>query len=318
MIEVENVTKDFGLITVLDGISFSAQKGQVVGLLGPNGAGKTTLIRILTCFLPPSTGVAKVCGMDVTSHSLDIRRKIGYFPERAPLYVDMRVKDFLLFVAEVKGVKSRDRKKVISEAIELCSLNHMVNRIIGNLSKGYRQRVGLAQALIKQPEVLILDEPTIGLDPEQVIEIRKLIKDLAGERTILLSSHILSEVSLLCSKIIIVDKGRTIADDTPENLRTLLQGDIVTKVQIEGDRRLITRELEKVKGVFKVSAQEKKADDTSEYLIKSDKSLDFCKELSALAIKNAWILREVQTLKLSLEDIFLSLIAQAEDMKLKQ
>jgi len=318
MIEVENVTKEFGLIKVLDGISFSVQKGQVVGLLGPNGAGKTTLIRILTCFLPPSTGVAKVCGMDVTSHSLDIRRKIGYFPERVPLYVDMRVKDFLLFVAEVKGVKRRDRKKVISEAIELCSLNHMVNRIIGNLSKGYRQRVGLAQALIKQPEVLILDEPTIGLDPEQVIEIRKLIKDLAGERTILLSSHILSEVSLLCSKIIIVDKGRTIACDTPENLGTLLQGDIVTKVQIEGDRRLITRELEKVKGVFKVSAQEKKADDTSEYLIKSDKSLDFCKELSALAIKNAWILREVQTLKLSLEDIFLSLIAQEEDMKLKQ
>ena len=313
MIEVENVKKEFGSVTALEGVSFGVEKGEAVGLLGPNGAGKTTIMRVLTCFFPPSTGVAKVCGMDVTHHSLEIRRKIGYFLENTPLYVDMSVSDFLFFVSKVKGVKRSYRKGAVSEAIELCSLNHVVNRLIGNLSKGYKQRVGLAQALINHPQVLILDEPTIGLDPEQVFEIRKLIKDLTGERTILLSSHILSEVNMLCNKIIIVDKGRTIAEDTPENLSSFLQEKIATKVQIEGDRSLVIRQIEKVKGVYKVSAQEKRADNTVEYLIESDKNLDFCKELCELAFKNTWVLREVQTLNLSLEEIFLRLIARDED-----
>jgi len=312
MIEVENVTKEFGSVTALKGVSFRVERGQAVGLLGPNGAGKTTIMRVLTCFFPPSTGVAKVCGMDVIRHSLDIRRRTGYFLESAPLYVTMSVSDFLFFVCGVKGVKRSHRKNEVSEAIELCGLQHVGNRLIGNLSKGYKQRVGLAQALINQPQVLILDEPTIGLDPEQVFGIRKLIKVLAGERTILLSSHILSEVSMLCNKIIVVNKGRTIAEDTSKNLNTILQGNVLTKVQIEGVPSLVIRELEKVKGIFKVSTHEKRADNILEYLIESDKSLDFCKALCEIAFSNNWILRGVQTLKLSLEEIFLKLMAQEE------
>ncbi len=310
MIEVEGVSRQFGSITALKDVSFRVEKGEVVGFLGPNGAGKTTMMRILTCFIPPTSGVAKIDGLDVTRNSLEVRRKIGYFLERVALYPDMRVFPFLRFAGEVKGVARARLKQVVSEAMEICGLEHVRNRIINNLSKGYRQRVGLAQALLNQPEVLILDEPTIGLDPEQVSEIRKVIKALSGERTVILSSHILSEVSMICNKVIIIDNGRVVAVDTPENLSDLLQERVATYVQIEGASEMVLEELKKISGVSRVEAKEKISDKILGYRIESEKGTDICSELNILAFRNQWILREIQPVEMSLEEIFFKMVAK--------
>jgi ABC-2 type transport system ATP-binding protein len=310
MIEVEDITREFGSIVALKDVSFRVEKGEVVGFLGPNGAGKTTMMRILTCFIPPTSGVAKIDGLDVTRHSLEVRRKIGYFLERVALYPDMRVFPFLRFSGEVKGVERARIKQVVSEAMEICGLEQVGNRIINNLSKGYRQRVGLAQALLNKPEVLILDEPTIGLDPEQVSEIRKVIKALSGERTVILSSHILSEVSMICSKVIIIDNGRVVAVDTPENLSDLLQERVTTHVQIEGASEMVLEELKKISGVSRVEAKEKISDKILGYRIESEKGTDICGELNILAFRNQWILREIQPVEMSLEEIFFKIVAK--------
>ena len=311
MIEVEGVSRHFGSILALEDVSFRVEKGEIVGLLGPNGAGKTTMMRILTCFIPPSSGVAKVGGLDVTRHSLEVRRKIGYFLERVALYPDMRVFPFLRFAGEIKGIgRGAGLKKAIYEAMEICGLEHVRNRVINNLSKGYRQRVGLAQALLGQPEVMVLDEPTIGLDPEQVSEIRKVIKNLSGERTVILSSHVLSEVSMICSKVIIMDKGRVIAVDTPQNLSALLQKRVSTYAQIEGHPETVMEELKKVPGVFKVESEEKISGTILRYRVESEKGTDFCGELNALASRNQWILREIKTAEMTLEEIFFKVVAK--------
>ena len=312
MIEVESVSRQFGAILAVDDVSFNVEKGEVVGFLGPNGAGKTTMMRILTCFIPPSSGRARVDGLDVTRNSLEVRRKIGYFLERVALYPDMRVFPFLRFAAEVKGVGRFGLKHAVHEAMEMCGLEHMKDRIINNLSKGYRQRVGLAQALLNQPEVLILDEPTIGLDPEQVSEIRKVIKGLSGQRTVILSSHILSEVSMICSKVIIMDRGRVIAVDTPENLSSILQERVVTHVQIEGTSEKVQEALEKISGVHHVEALESISDTVRKYRIESENDTDICLELNTLAFGNQWVLREIQTQEMSLEEIFFKIVGRAE------
>ncbi len=218
MIEVENLTKYYGDRPAIDNITFRVEKGEILGFLGPNGAGKTTTMRILAGFFPPTSGIARVAGYDVVNNSIDVRRRIGYMPETIPLYKDMRVKEYLEFVAEVKGVPRKRRKSKIEKAMKECGTTEVYHRLIGKLSKGFQQRVGLAQALLHDPEVLILDEPTIGLDPKQIIEIRQLIKSLAGERTIILSTHILPEVSMTCQRVIIINEGKIIAMDTPENL----------------------------------------------------------------------------------------------------
>jgi ABC-2 type transport system ATP-binding protein len=230
MIEVENLTKYYGEIRGIEGVSFLIEKGEIVGFLGPNGSGKTTTMRILTCFFPPTSGRAKVAGYDVTAHSREVRRRIGYMPETVPLYPDMKVKTYLTFVAEAKRMDVQLRKKKMGMIMEQCGIEHVSHRLVGNLSKGFRQRVGLAQALINDPEVLILDEPTIGLDPKQVVEIRDLIKDLAGERTIILSSHVLPEVSMTCERVIIIHEGRVVAVDTPDNLMARLQKTVKTEL----------------------------------------------------------------------------------------
>lgn len=218
MIEVSNLTKYYGDIKGIEGISFSVAQGEIVGFLGPNGSGKTTTMRILTCYMPPTSGRAKVAGFDVEEQSMEVRKNIGYLPEHPPLYNDMSVCSYLKFSAQIRGVKKKDIKKRMEEVIEICGLGDMRDRLIGKLSKGYRQRVGIAQALIHNPPILILDEPTIGLDPKQNAEIRALIKGLAGKHTIILSTHILPEVTLTCERAIIIHQGAIVADDRLENL----------------------------------------------------------------------------------------------------
>ena len=234
MIEVENLTKRYGRTTAVDGISFRVQKGEILGFLGPNGAGKTTTMRILTCYLPPTEGTARVAGYDVFQAPLEVKRRVGYIPETPPLYPDMDVDGFLDFCAKIKGVPSASRKAKIDEAVEKTRIGDVRRKLIGQLSKGYRQRVGLAQAILANPDVLILDEPTAGLDPKQIIETRELIKRLGGDHTIVLSTHILPEVSMTCGRVVIINKGRVVAEDTPENLTHRLQGAATVRVEVAG------------------------------------------------------------------------------------
>ncbi len=218
MIEVHNLTKRYGDLTAVENVTFSAEKGQILGFLGPNGAGKTTTMRVITGFLPATSGTVKVAGFDIFSESHEVRKRIGYLPENPPLYDDMSVSSYLSFVARIKGVPRADAPAAVARAAERCGLEEVVRRTLGNLSKGFRQRVGLAQALIHDPSVLVLDEPTIGLDPKQIIDIRSLIRDLAGERTVILSTHILPEVAQLCTKVVIIDRGRIAVEGPIEEL----------------------------------------------------------------------------------------------------
>jgi len=218
MIEVEGLTKRYGDFTAIEDISFRVEKGEIVAFLGPNGAGKTTTMRVLTGYLPATGGSVEVCGFDVFDRPMEVKKRIGYLPEHPPVYNDMRVREYLKFVAKIKGVPRAGRNAALERVLDRCSLEDVSDRIIGKLSKGYKQRVGLAQAMIHDPEVLILDEPTIGLDPKQIFEIRELIRSLAGEHTIILSTHILPEVTMICQRVLIISQGRIVADDTLESL----------------------------------------------------------------------------------------------------
>src|SRR3954470_17685626 len=233
MIEVVNLTKRYGRHTAVDGVSFRVNKGEILGFLGPNGAGKTTTMRILTCYLPPTEGTAKVAGFDVFEEPLEVKRRVGYLPETPPLYPDMEVSEFLDFCAKVRGVPRDRRAARIADSIEKCRVGEVRNTLIGKLSKGFRQRVGLAQAVLHNPDVLILDEPTAGLDPKQILETRRLIKELGGDHTIILSTHILPEVSQTCQRVVIINKGRVVAVDTPDNLTAKLRGSESIAVGVE-------------------------------------------------------------------------------------
>src|SRR5471032_2884078 len=224
MIKVEGLTKRYARTVAVDNISFEVEKGQIVGFLGPNGAGKTTTMRVLTCFLPPTEGTANVAGYDVLEHPEEVKKRIGYLPETPPLYPEMEVTEYLNFVGQLKGIPSGDIARRVDEVMGRCAIGDVRSKLIAKLSKGYRQRVGLAQAILHNPDVLILDEPTSGLDPKQIIETRELIKGLGGEHTIVLSTHILPEVSMTCGRVVIINKGRVVAEDTPENLTHRLQG----------------------------------------------------------------------------------------------
>ncbi|MDH5757777.1 MAG: ABC transporter ATP-binding protein, partial [Nitrospinota bacterium] len=254
MIEVEHLTKKYGEARGINDVTFNVEKGEILGFLGPNGAGKTTTMRILTCFMPATSGTARVAGYDVFEDSLNVRRQIGYLPETVPLYTDMQVPIYLKFVAGLKDVPYREINTRVGDLMERVGLSHMAHKFIGELSKGYRQRVGLAQALINDPKVLVLDEPTIGLDPKQIIEIRSLIKGLAGERTIILSSHILPEVSAICKRIIIIDEGRVKAQDTPENLTTQLRVSDKVRARIGGPKEDVVKALWELEGVKNVES----------------------------------------------------------------
>jgi ABC-2 type transport system ATP-binding protein len=321
MIEVEQVTKRFGPILAVDRISFHIPRGEVVGFLGPNGAGKSTTMRILACFFPPTAGRASVGGYDVVSQALEVKRLIGYFPERVSVYPDMPVRSFLDFVAEAKDVPRSERKKEIGKVIESCGLEAVSNRMIGHLSKGYRQRVGIAQALIRTPEVLILDEPTIGLDPEQVVEIRKLIRDLGSERTVILSTHILSEVSSICDRVIVINRGHILASESLAELRAQLQRTRRVRVEAEGPELQLHQVLEQLPRVVHVredGGQEERTVMSGQEqngvvsCIVEYEGEDIRKDVSRTILQHGWELLEVRSLEPTLEDMYLQLIRDSE------
>ena len=307
MIEAEGLTKFYGPIGAIRNVSFQVEKGEVVGFLGPNGAGKSTTLRILTCFMPPSSGIARVEGLDVIENSLQIRQKIGYLPESVPLYKDLTVRRFLRFAASSKGVEAKRMNAEVSRVVSACGLEKNADRIIGNLSKGFRQRVGLAQALLNDPSVLILDEPTIGLDPAHIIEIRRLIQDLRADRTILLSSHILPEVAQLCQRVIIINKGEIVATDSPANLTSQLQKTIKIELELSGPIQEFAQAIENMTGVEKVSLV---SNGTSRFVIETDPSKDIRPEIAAMAVQKGCGLLELKKMQLSLEDIFMQLVTE--------
>jgi ABC-2 type transport system ATP-binding protein len=307
MIEAEGLTKFYGPIGAIRNVSFQIDKGEVVGFLGPNGAGKSTTLRILTCFMPPSSGIARVEGLDVIDNSLQIRQKIGYLPESVPLYKDLTVRRFLRFAASSKGVAAKRMNAEVSRVVSACGLEKNADRIIGNLSKGFRQRVGLAQALLNDPSVLILDEPTIGLDPAHIIEIRRLIQDLRADRTILLSTHILPEVAQLCQRVIIINKGEIVATDSPANLTSQLQKTVKIVLEVSGPVQEFAQTIENMAGVQKVSLV---SNGTSRFVIETDPSTDMRPEIAALAVQKGCGLLELKTMQLSLEDIFMQLVTE--------
>ncbi|MGH7431837.1 MAG: ABC transporter ATP-binding protein [Candidatus Methylomirabilales bacterium] len=311
MIEVEGLTKVYGNTTAIDSLTFTVQQGEVVGFLGPNGAGKTTTMRVLSCYMPPTSGTARVGGYDIRTQALEVRRRIGYLPEHVPLYTDLTVTQYLTFVAEAKGLSRLTRRQRVGEAIERCLLQDAGGRIIGKLSKGYRQRVGLAQALLGDPPILILDEPTIGLDPKQIIEIRSLIRDMQGERTVILSTHILPEVSMVCQRVIIINEGRIVAVDTPETLTRRLQRSTQVLLQIDGPPDQVSVRLREAPGVLQVVMKDG-AGALRRYLVETDKDRDLRQELARVVCTSGWGLLELRPVDMSLEDIFIRLVTEEE------
>lgn len=315
MIEVKNLTKYYGPVMAVEDVSFSVKKGEILGLLGPNAAGKTTTMRILTCFLSPTRGEARVAGFDVSKEPLEVRRKIGYLPENAPLYLDMRVSGYLEFMAQIKGIEPAKRKKSIAEVMENCGIANVSSRIMGHLSKGYRQRVCLAQALLNQPQVLILDEPTLGLDPKQIIEIRELIKKLAGKRTVILSTHILPEVSMTCQRVVIINEGRVVAEDTPQNLARALEKSNQILLEIEGPSSEVASELAKIPGVLRVNLKDSLSQNMHLYLVESEKDIDIRRELSSKIVHKDWGLLEIRPVSMNLEDVFVKLVTEEKTQR---
>lgn len=311
MIEVERVSKYYGPVAAIKDVSFHIEKGEIVGFLGPNGAGKTTTMKILTCFHPPSSGTARVAGFDVFENSLEVRKRVGYLPESVPLYTDQTVISYLNFIAEVRGLSKLERKTRVNEVLEECGLEDVREKLIGKLSKGYRQRVGIAQALIHRPEVLILDEPTIGLDPKQIIEIRNLIKGLAGQRTVIVSTHILPEVSMVCSRALIINQGRIVAADTPENLTSRLQKGMRIQLQIrDGKTEEVVKTLESLEGVSRVSVERELSAGVYQYEVESVDRSDIRGKLARMIVEKGWDLLELRAVEMSLEDIFLQLVTE--------
>jgi ABC-2 type transport system ATP-binding protein len=309
VIEVQHLTKRYGPTTAVDDVSFRVERGEVLGFLGPNGAGKTTTMRVLTGYMPPSEGKAIVAGYDVMSQPIEAKRRTGYLPETPPLYPEMTVRDYLSFVARIKGVPRAERKTRVNAAMERTRIADMANRHCAKLSKGYRQRVGLAQAIMHNPEVLILDEPTAGLDPKQINETRQLIKDLGGDHTVILSTHILPEVSQTCHRVVIINKGRVVAVDTPENLTARLRGSETMFVQVDAVGTDVTTTLQAVPGVTHVAASETRGT-VSSFEINSETGRDVRRELASTIVRHGWGLLELRPLRMSLEEIFLHLTTE--------
>jgi ABC-2 type transport system ATP-binding protein len=314
MIKVDGLTKRYGPTVAVDNISFTVEKGQIVGFLGPNGAGKTTTMRVLTCFLPPTAGTARLAGFDVIEQPLEVKRRIGYLPETPPLYPEMEVREYLHFVGRLKGVPGGEIARRVDEVSELCAIRDVSAKLISKLSKGYRQRVGLAQAIIHNPDVLVLDEPTAGLDPKQILETRQLIKDLAkaGAHTIILSTHILPEVEQTCEQVIIINKGRLVATDSVENLTHRLRGAETVAVEVEArdgtplDSAAVQKRLEQVAGVSRVVLKQTR-DARGHFEVESLQKNAIRGDLARAVVEAGWNLNELRPLALSLEEIFLEL-----------
>ena len=304
MIAASRLTKRYGSVRAVTDVSFSVKHGETVGLLGPNGAGKSTTLRILACILAPTSGTAEVAGYDILRHSLEVRRHLGYMPENISLYPEMTIRRFLDFVGKMKGLHRRARSTRVEQVIEELDLGPLSRRYIGTLSKGYRQRVGLAQALLHDPEVLILDEPTIGLDPEQAAEFRRLIRGMHGQRTVILSTHILSEVRLTCDQVMIINQGRVLALDTPGNLMLALRDADEVVVQIAGPQETVANTLRALPGVQAVSCQSPGSDGPCSYTVRADHTVEVRPAIVATAAAQGWHVFELRAREMELEEIF--------------
>lgn len=335
MIEVSHVSKRFGEHRAVTDLTFTVQRGEIVGLLGPNGAGKTTTMRLITGYMPPSAGTIRVAGFDTWEEPLEVKRRVGYLPEHPPVYPDMTVEAYLLFVAALKGVPRPRRRAEAQEAAERTGVTHVWKRLIGNLSRGYRQRVGLAQALLGKPDVLILDEPTVGLDPAQIVEVRQLIRSLAGEHTVILSSHILPEVRQTCQRVLIMNRGRLVAQDTPEGLTRALQGVSTLRLAVKGPAREVARRLRELEGVESVRilegdepapagaeegapADRSTADAASSAptpvvrLEVASRGKDLREAVFFAMAAERWPILEMRPLEMSLEEIFMQLVTEEQ------
>ncbi len=308
MIEVQSVTKRYGDITAIERVSFSVAKGEVVAFLGPNGAGKTTCMRILTCFMPASDGSAQVAGFDCFEQPSEVKRRIGYLPESPPLYQELTVREYLTFVARIKGLGASALQEGLERVLTRLSLEDVSHRLIGHLSKGYRQRVGLAQALIHDPPVLILDEPTVGLDPKQIIEIRELIKELATSHTVVLSTHVLPEATALCQRVVIINKGRIVAEDTPDRLSARLRHSEKITVTVRHPPADIEEQLRSLEGISNVFTPTQ----PGSYLLECDLGKDLREDIANFVVRKNWGLLELKSISMSLEDVFLELTQQDE------
>ena len=307
VISVRNLTKTFGRTLAVDDITFDVSGGDVLGFLGPNGAGKTTTMRILTCYLSPDRGSATLAGYDIRDESLEVRKRVGYLPESAPLYQDMDVVSYLAFIAAVRGIPRAETPGCIRRMIDTCGLEKVLGRNVGELSKGYKQRVGLAQTLIHDPDILILDEPTTGLDPSQIIEIRELIKEIGKERTVILSTHILPEVEATCSRVLIINEGRIVASGTPRELQAIAGGEDSIYVSISAGEEPVDAKLAEIRSVTSVSKMNDAGGGYVRYLVKAGNDEDTGEAIFRIAVESNWKINELRRETLSLEDIFLKL-----------
>lgn len=312
MIEVEHLSKIYGSTAAIQDVDFSVATGEILGFLGPNGAGKTTTMRILAGYIPATTGTARIAGFDVHEKSLEVRQNIGYLPENPPLYPDMSVEGFLTFVASIKGIPAGDRRSKVDSAIERCQLTEKRKVLIHKLSKGYKQRVGIAQAIVHDPPVIILDEPTIGLDPKQIIEVRHLIKSLANQHTIILSTHILPEVSMTCDRVTIINRGKIIATNTPDNLLSELTGNTGYKLEIEGNTDQVDSLLKQINGITQVIINPLENQSRSTIEIKTDSTQELGREIANQLVNNGLGMYEMRRTRATLEDVFLNLITTEE------
>ena len=311
MIDVEGLTRYYGEKRAISDVSFHVKEGEILGMLGPNAAGKTTTLRILTCFMPPTSGNATIGGYDIFEDSMDVRRITGYLPENPPLYTDMSVTDYLDFVSKLKGIEKSKRKNEVDSAIEKAALGDVQGSVIGKLSKGFKQRVGLAQSLLNNPKIVILDEPTVGLDPKQIIEIRELIKNLRGEHTVILSSHILPEIEQTCERVVIINDGRVVAEDTPENLTNHLKGVERTQLQVEGKEATVKKALKPIKAI---KSLETNVDQNGIINVVVESESDIRKMLAKNIVGEGLGLLELSTDRFTLEDIFLHLTTKEEEV----
>ena len=318
MIEVEDLSKAYGTVTAVDRVSFKVNKGEILGFLGPNGAGKTTTMRILTGFVPATSGTARVAGFDVFKDSLEVRRHIGYLPESPPVYPDMTVEDYLDFVARIKHLPPERRADRISDALSKTNIEDKRHSLIKHLSRGYKQRVGIAQALVHDPDVIILDEPTVGLDPKQIIEVRHLIKSLAGNHTIILSTHILPEVSMTCDRVVIINKGKIAAVDTPQNLTSQLKGSQKVRIDVQAPDKPLQELLGNLPGVARVQVEAIASTGRQMATIEVSSGKDIRSDVAAAVVQKGWPLYELRGVSLSLEDIFLELTTDDSSHALKE
>ncbi len=310
MIEAQNLKKYYGPFLAIENVSFKVDKGEIVGFLGPNGAGKTTTMRILAGYMPASSGTATIAGYDILHQSLEARKHIGYLPETVPLYPDMTVRSYLRFSATIRGLAKDKLDSRIREVMQLCKIEGYAATLIHKLSKGYRQRVGVAQAIIHEPDVLILDEPTIGIDPRQVVDTRQLIKELGRDHTIILSSHILQEVSMICEKVIIMDQGKVVVVDKAENLSARLRGAQRIDIEVVGPHTEVLSGLKQVKNVFKVTSEG--SGDRRQYAVECTTGQDMRHKLASEIVRGGWRLLELKSTEMSLEDIFLKLTTEEQ------